>query len=603
MLFSLVLIAGCLLFAPSPDPSLRFVARTDTSEIDLEAYYSPIDSTYYLFVPSGCDRGEFLFDSKGLDLVVDGRRLCQGDPLTGWVEDELLPITIGRRHSSEDSRLCVKCASGVATMDIRLSNRVLERLVKDQEFRGYASMSLYSTEGRIEDGWHGRSVTLKGRGNSTWWKPKKPFLLTLDRTDTLLGMAEGQKWVLLANAMDFSNLRNKVVLDFARSLDMGWNPDCRFVNLFFNGKYYGLYLLTEKVEFSDTRLNPEQYPSYLLLNDIEQTILKSGMPHFAFISDQHVGVMDARASGGVPLDSIKESLDRFKGMLLSPDDVTDSVLASVVDIESWAGKYLIDELFLNGDVWRRSNYFYCMGHAPYIFYSGPVWDYDLAMASTHEEIFAESDQILPIYTMCRSKSFQNVADSIYYHYGRPYVMGLLDHRLDSLAQRVEASATANAIRWEHDKGLQTSSSSAVDSLKHFFQQRVVLLDSYFSHSQQMQFVTLESTDPGLRGFYSTVVYRPGSSVSDYLALPEGTSNDAWVWVDSASGHFYTLDSVPPPGCRLNIVTSTDTASNNQDAVVHPPFPIKKWLLRIVLFVLFSISFLCIVIHEWRSKWK
>ena len=111
-----------------------------------------------------------------------------------------------------------------------------------------------------------------------------------------------------------------------------------------------------------------------------------------------------------------------------------------------------------------------MGYAPYKFYSGPVWDYDLAMASTHEEILAESDHLMPIYTMCQSKAFQRVSDSIYYHYGRPYAVWLLDHGLDSLAQTIEQSAKANAIRWQHDDVLQTSSSSTVDTLKLFFQQ-------------------------------------------------------------------------------------------------------------------------------------
>ena len=596
MLLSLVMVVGCLIYAPSREPTMQFIARSASSAIELEPYYSSQDNTYYLFVPFRPDQCQLTFNSEDVQLVVDDKPLSKGAPLS-LRADVPRPMAIGRGQSVDSSRLCVKYIADVPTMDVRLSNKVLQRIDRDREYIGYATMNLYSPEGKLQEGWHTRNVTLKGRGNSTWWNPKKPFLLNLDRADTLLGMAEGQKWVLLANAFDFSNLRNKIVLDFAGGLGMQWNPSGRFVNLFFNGQYYGLYLLTEKIELSETRLNPERVPTYLFLNDIEETVRKAGKPSYPFTGDQYVGVMEARSAGDVPLDSIKEGLEQFRRILLSPKHPTDSELASVMDIESWACKYLTDELFLNGDVWRRSNFFYSLGYAPYKFYSGPVWDYDLAMASTHEEILAESDHLMPIYTMCQSKAFQHVSDSIYYHYGRPYAVWLLDHGLDSLAQTIEQSATANAIRWRHDDALQTTSTSAVDTLKRFFQQRIRLLDNYFSRTQPMQFVTLESTDPGLKGFYSTVLYHQGSKVSDYLAITVDSNNDnSWMWVDSTDGHYYTLDSVPPPGCRLNIVSSTgDQATDTQDT-----FQLRKWLMRIVIFIFFSISFFCIVVYEIRK---
>ena len=81
---------------------------------------------------------------------------------------------------------------------------------------------------------------------------KKPYLLKLTRKSDFLGMRPAKKWVFLANAADETNLRNKIVYDFARRLDFGFVPDSRFADVFLNGRYTGLYLITEKVECKET---------------------------------------------------------------------------------------------------------------------------------------------------------------------------------------------------------------------------------------------------------------------------------------------------------------------------------------------------------------
>ena len=43
------------------------------------------------------------------------------------------------------------------------------------------------------------TTRIKGRGNSTWGKPKKPYRLKLDTEASILGLGAAKDWVLLAN--------------------------------------------------------------------------------------------------------------------------------------------------------------------------------------------------------------------------------------------------------------------------------------------------------------------------------------------------------------------------------------------------------------------
>lgn len=53
-------------------------------------------------------------------------------------------------------------------------------------------------------------IEIAGRGNSTWGYPKKPYKIKFDKRTEVLGMPEHKRWVLLANYIDRTLLRNDV---------------------------------------------------------------------------------------------------------------------------------------------------------------------------------------------------------------------------------------------------------------------------------------------------------------------------------------------------------------------------------------------------------
>ena len=121
----------------------------------------------------------------------------------------------------------------------------------------YARLCLTDAEGKTN--YSGDLDEISGRGSGTWFFDKKSYNLKLNRPADLLGMGAGKKWVLLANVIDESHLRNKLVYDFAREIGTysGFAPNCEFTEVFLNGTYVGLYLMTEKVEIAENRLETD----------------------------------------------------------------------------------------------------------------------------------------------------------------------------------------------------------------------------------------------------------------------------------------------------------------------------------------------------------
>lgn len=100
---------------------------------------------------------------------------------------------------------------------------------------------------------------VKVRGNWTTNYDKKPLRIKFDKPQDMLRMNDGNKfknWLLLAEYKDGSMLRNKTALSIARDLlqrDGHYVADAEFVEVFINGEYWGVYLLTEMQQ-----VNPER---------------------------------------------------------------------------------------------------------------------------------------------------------------------------------------------------------------------------------------------------------------------------------------------------------------------------------------------------------
>ena len=224
------------------------------------------------------------------------------------------------------------------------------------------------------------ATSIRGRGNSTWSMPKKPYKLKLDKAASLLGMSSDKEWALLANYADKSLLRNAVAFCLSHVLGLSYTPDFRVVELELNGQYQGLYQLVEHMKTASHRIDigntpvTEQDPGGFAL-ELDNGIgpdrwfrTAIGNVPFAFKSDTD----DVQA----PL--IERLLNEFEDSLFKDNFVargTGSYLAKL-DTEAMVDFYLINEFLRNNDAFFSSTFVTRKDIGPLQF--GPVWDFDIS---------------------------------------------------------------------------------------------------------------------------------------------------------------------------------------------------------------------------------
>ena len=109
-------------------------------------------------------------------------------------------------------------------------------------------------------------ATIKYRGASSYSKfDKKQYRIKFYKNEkdsakevSLAGMGANSEWVLNGPYLDKTLIRNKLVYDLARELN-GWAPDTRFVELFVDGEYQGVYLAVEPVTNGESRLRLAEF--------------------------------------------------------------------------------------------------------------------------------------------------------------------------------------------------------------------------------------------------------------------------------------------------------------------------------------------------------
>ncbi|MCR5822920.1 MAG: CotH kinase family protein [Lachnospiraceae bacterium] len=144
---------------------------------------------------------------------------------------------------------------------------------RDEWKKGVLKISFYSESEKTYVLDEEIECEYKGRGNSTWAYSKKPFNVKFEEKVSLLGMEKGKRYSFIANWLDRSAMRNYVTYNIAdlftgKNYDLKdrkkanytgagwmWSPDAEYAELYIDGKYAGLYLLTESIKIGDNRLD------------------------------------------------------------------------------------------------------------------------------------------------------------------------------------------------------------------------------------------------------------------------------------------------------------------------------------------------------------
>lgn len=363
-----------------------------------DEYYSDINSSQkYFFLPSSADDNKVeIYNAFSADVVVNGTDIPAGK--TAVVNyDEGKTYTV--KASGKDYKLTLIKSSAEAAIYVNNSDadgkgtELFAYLSSDKDYSAKAAGAIVTPDGKIDNT---PVKKIKGRGNTTWGKAKKPFNITYDKKVSIAGMDSSKKYSLLANYQDDSLSRNRFLYDLSDAVGMPYASDSRYVDFYVNGYYWGSYQLTEKIEVgSDSLIDDFGEDDYL---DAEGNVKED----FPFLCEVDAGAAEGedyfvKLSGGQKI-TIKapelsegdKGYDEVKSYVKTKFDAFYNAarsktadLSTYADVDSLANIYLINELGKNWDAGVSSLFFTYKqdDNGAFKFYGSPVWDYDNSLGN------------------------------------------------------------------------------------------------------------------------------------------------------------------------------------------------------------------------------
>lgn len=239
-------------------------------------------------------------------------------------------------------------------------------------------------------------IRIKYRGNLSLNFDKKQYAVKLVDIDgnslkePVMGMEANNDWILNISQLDESLIRNYLAYNVGSAL-FEETPECRYCEVIIRDgddyTYQGLYLMMEKVEKGEGRVNlagydpGEKMVDYLLVRDREdETELQiSTYGNEKGLTSGRLTVLypDRDVIDDYAFGYIQNDIDRIDRILYSDDDAEFSSWPEFLDTKSFTDYFIFNELFGNYDAGHNSTYMYRKGAGKLCM--GPLWDYDGSM--------------------------------------------------------------------------------------------------------------------------------------------------------------------------------------------------------------------------------
>ncbi len=386
-------------------------------------------SQRYLFLPAGMDASNLrIYLTNAKSIYIGEEKLQSGDVTDLFVPGETLKVKVGPyKYTLEVSQ-----AQNIATVYFRTESGYISAISQSKERHEPGSISVYDEHGDLT--YHDEFEYIRCRGNGSFDFPKKSFHIKLNQGKSLLGMDKGKTWLLISNYKDHSLIRNAITLGMASAAGTVYTPDYRFVTVYGNCNYYGVYLMTEKVQINNGRVsitdleepteeanekdldkypiagdkkykldaikysqipnNPEDISGgYLLMLDLRKRYWLS-TSGFVTENGQTVEIKSPEYASKEQAEYAKSLIQSFENAIRAEDGIDPASgkhYTELADMDSIVSKYLVEEISKNLDGNKTSFYIYKdSDRVDSKMYFGPMWDYDNTFGNYDSNVYRGS---------------------------------------------------------------------------------------------------------------------------------------------------------------------------------------------------------------------
>lgn len=224
------------------------------------------------------------FDMEGVSVMVNGQEVESGKTAVSFADDFTVSV-VAEDGSAVEYKVTFNCPQ--INTELPVLHMKPDYLInsKDNYVQTYIELYDKTPESTGEGWWDSAEkgkIEMRGRGNSTWGLPKKPFRMKFTEKFSPIGLnhAKEKSWVILAQDMDKSLLRTHLAFEYSRILfnpsenyhhekAVLFTPCSKFINVYLTGQYYdsstgrtrtmdgeylGVYQMSDQVQRADGRI-------------------------------------------------------------------------------------------------------------------------------------------------------------------------------------------------------------------------------------------------------------------------------------------------------------------------------------------------------------
>lgn len=227
------------------------------------------------------------FETNGAKVLVNGNEVVSGKTKLSFADDFIMTV-VAESGIKNEYKISLNCPQINRELAVLHFKPEVEITSKDDYVD--TEIQLYDkTPGSTGEGWWNSdeqgTVEMRGRGNSTWILPKKPFRIKFPKKFSPIGLnhAKEKSWTLLAQDMDKSLIRTHIAFEYSKILynpsesyhhekAVLFTPASKYVNVYItgyytdastgvrsykDGEYLGVYQMSDQVEQAPGRIEVE----------------------------------------------------------------------------------------------------------------------------------------------------------------------------------------------------------------------------------------------------------------------------------------------------------------------------------------------------------
>ncbi|MBP3476269.1 MAG: CotH kinase family protein [Lachnospiraceae bacterium] len=508
--------------------SLSFEVKEGAAEETIIPFYSQKDNMFYLFLPSYADTSNVRIYFEGAEKITfeeagESHELKKGMTMQNLQLDKVYQTAFVKNSQTErETQFMMMRSAFLPTLFIQTQSGTMETVDTDKSYQEPGNYVLMDAEGALVYADNLDHIT--GRGNSTWKYPKKSYSIKLANPADLLGMGSARAWILLSNVEDITYLRNKITYDMAVSAGMTGAPESRYIDLYINNEYNGMYLLCEKIEpgenripMTDLGLENKKLNKEIQLSESVYTERSKGVyleKNPKDISGGYIIERDEYSKYTEEISGFQSSLLGDLYVIKSPEyasaeevayisglfaEMEEAIVAQngvnqdtgesylhYIDLQSFAQKYMIEEICKNNGGGATSSYFYKPEDAVSTkIFGGPVWDYDKAYGAVDGindsrrdlcYLTQRNEGTTLFWYLNQQPEFKEAVSECYEKFFADYLTEVLNEKIEEYMSQMHCSADMDVIRWQEIYGIPEPYEKRVSVITDFITERKAFLD-------------------------------------------------------------------------------------------------------------------------------